>query len=63
MKRKASVLMTKSVGSLAAGKRVKLALGLADEFIAKGYADGELSREYTDEERAALLGPTQIVSL
>jgi len=61
--RKSVVLMTKSVGDLPAGKRVKLDRELADEFIVKEYAEGDLSREYTAEERVALRGPTQIVSL
>lgn len=61
--RKTKVLMLKSVGSIVAGHTVRLPVEQADEFIVKGYAEGELSREYSEEERAELRGPTQIVSL
>jgi hypothetical protein len=61
--KKTKVLMVVSVGDMPAGTHQKLAPELADEFIVKGYAEGELSRDYLDHEVAALKGPTQTVSL
>lgn len=45
------VTMTVSVGGdLVAGESYQLPIGEADRLILKGYAEGELSRQYTDDE-------------
>lgn len=63
MFRKRKIRMTKSVGSFVAGSKVKLDVADADEMILKGYAEGGLSRPYSEEEAAALRGPIQTVRL
>ena len=45
------VKMINSVGEYVAGERYNLKAEEADRFIIIGYADGELDREITDEER------------
>ncbi len=66
----ARVTMLVSVGSpdpggdpLVAGKAYNLPKEQADEFIVKGYAEGELSREIPEGERAAMRGPTQRIGV
>jgi hypothetical protein len=59
----ASVKMINSVGEHAAGTTVRLTKEEADRFILLGYAEGTLSREYTDEERAAARADIQEVSV
>jgi hypothetical protein len=46
-----------------AGRTYYLDAEKADEFILKGYADGSLSREYTDDDRLNLLATVQTVNL
>jgi hypothetical protein len=58
-----TVLMVNSVGERVAGTKVKLPLEEADRFILMGYAEGDLSREFSDEERAAFRSETQEVSV
>jgi hypothetical protein len=58
------VTMKVSVGNeppLVAGETYQLPDEFADGLILKGYADGVLSKEYTEEEAQALRGPTQTV--
>lgn len=62
-KRKTEVTMINSVGEHVAGTKVKLDPAEADRFILRGYAEGELSREYSDEERNAHRSETQEVSI
>ena len=58
-----TVRMINSVGEHVAGTKVKLPHEEADRFILLGYADGELSREFSEEERAAFQSRTQEVSV
>ena len=48
-----------SVYDLAAGEEVYLDQEQADEFIIKGYADGQLSRDFSDDERNQILSNVQ----
>ena len=61
--RKSRVLMIVSVGSYEAGKRYRLPVALADSYIVKGYAEGDLSRVFTDDELNTLRGQVQVVRL
>jgi len=58
-----TVKMINSVGEHVAGEKVKLSPEEADRFIILGYADGELSREFSEEEREAFRGKNQEVSV
>jgi hypothetical protein len=62
-KRGSKVLMVCSVDEYVAGESYVLDAELADRFIARGYATGDLSRPYTAEELASLKTSTQVVSL
>jgi Putative peptidoglycan binding domain. len=55
--------MIHSVGEYVAGTEVELPDEVADRFVVLGYAEGELSREFTDEEREALRANRQEVSV
>jgi len=57
------VRMIHSVGEYVAGTEVELPDEVADRFVVLGYAEGELSREFTDEEREALRANRQEVSV
>ena len=57
------VTMVNSVGEYVAGEEYEISDEEADRFIVLGYAEGEPSREYTDEEREALRADTQEVSV
>jgi hypothetical protein len=57
------VTMVNSVGEHAAGTKVQLAADVADRFILRGYAEGELSREYSEEEKADIQADHQEVSV
>lgn len=48
-------------GDYVAGEEYDLDDVVSDELIAKGYADGELSREISDEEIAEMKGNSQVV--
>jgi hypothetical protein len=48
------VKMINSVGEYVAGKKYNLAQEEAEHFIISGYAEGELGREITDDERERL---------
>jgi hypothetical protein len=55
--------MIHSVGEHVAGTEVELDDEQADRYVVLGYAEGELSREFTNEEREALLATRQEVSV
>lgn len=55
------VVMRVSVDHLEAGKAVDLPADVADQLIARGYADGELSRHFEEHELAALRANNQTV--
>jgi len=55
------VRMVNSVGERVAGMPYVIEDEEADRFILLGYAEGELSREYSEEEREALRATIQIV--
>lgn len=57
------VTMINSVGEYVAGKKYNLEKEEAERFIVNGYADGELDREITDEEREQIRGGNQEVGL
>jgi hypothetical protein len=57
------VQMIHSVGEHAAGEQVELPDEQADRFIVCGYAQGELSRDYSDDELATLTEGHQEVSV
>jgi hypothetical protein len=59
----ATVQMRNSVGEHVAGEEVELPDEEADRFILLGYAEGELSREYSDEEQAELRSSHQEVNV
>lgn len=59
----ARVRMLVSVGDHVAGEQYDLPLGVADRYVARGYAEGSLSREYGRDELQELLGTPQVVSL
>ena len=58
-----TVRMINSVGEHVAGEKVKLPPEEADRFIILGYAEGDLSREFSEEERAAFSERRQEVSI
>ncbi len=47
-------------GGFVAGQEYDLPKAKADELIVKGYAEGNLSREFSDDERGQIVGATQI---
>lgn len=57
------VRMINSVDEYVAGESYEVEDQLADRFIILGYADGELSREHTQEEREAMHATVQRVTL
>jgi len=57
------VRMINSVGDQPAGVEVELDTETADRFIVLGYAEGELSRDYDEGERAEILTDHQVVGL
>jgi hypothetical protein len=54
--------MINSVGEYVAGEEYELDDETADSFILKGYAEGNLSRSYSEQERDALTNGHQVVS-
>jgi hypothetical protein len=56
------VTMINSVGKYVAGEEYEIEDSEADRFIILGYAEGTLSREPSDEERAAIEATHQAVS-
>jgi hypothetical protein len=56
-----TIRMVNSVDEHAAGTEIELPDELADLFIIKGYAEGVLSRDYDDSERAEILADHQRV--
>ena len=58
-----TVTMINSVDDHVAGTEIELPDELADLFILKGYATGELSRDYDPSERAEIAGEHQVVNL
>jgi hypothetical protein len=61
LRRGSKVTMIASVGSYEAGLSYRLPAALADEYIAKGYAEGELSRPMEHAEINALRSTVQVV--
>ena len=59
----ARVHMILSVGRHVAGEQYDLPVEVADRYVARGYAEGNLSREYTGDELVALRGNPQVVRL
>jgi hypothetical protein len=59
----AKVRMINSVGDFIAGEEADLDEQVADVFILKGYAEGTLSRDYDEAERAEILEGHQGVSV
>jgi hypothetical protein len=57
------VKMINSVDEHVAGTEIELPDELADLFIIKGYAEGQLSRDYDESERAEILELHQAVNL
>lgn len=57
------VHMLLSVDEFPAGENFDLPVEVADRFIIRHYAEGELSREYTTEERNAMHANSQVVSV
>lgn len=58
------VRMLVSAAEYVAGKSYEMPVGLADRFIARGYAEGNLSRAYSPDELNALRGnDSQVVGL
>jgi hypothetical protein len=57
------VHMLLSVDEFPAGESFDLPVEVADRFIIRGYAEGELSREYSAEERNAMHSNSQVVSV
>lgn len=57
------VRMVLSVANFPAGEQFDVPVSVADEWIARGYAEGNLSREFTAEELAALRANVQVVEL
>jgi hypothetical protein len=59
----ARVRMVLSVGEFPAGEQFDVPVPVADQWIARGYAEGNLSREFTSEELAELRANVQVVKL
>lgn len=57
------VRMIASVDQYVAGEQYDLPVGVADRFIVRGYAEGELSREYDPSEIHALSVNAQTVGV
>jgi hypothetical protein len=55
--------MINSVGEHVAGSQVDLDLETADRFILLGYAEGELSRDYEEQEQQAIQATVQTVGV
>ncbi len=55
--------MRVSVDEFPAGERFDLPVEVADRFIIRGYAEGELSREYDADERNAMHANSQVVGV
>lgn len=57
------VQMVASVGEHVAGRQYDLPVEVADRYVARGYATGSLSREYSADELQQLKGNPQVVKL
>ena len=57
------VTMINSVGEYVAGKKYNLEKEEAEHFVVAGYAEGDLGREISDEEREQVKGRQQQVTL
>ena len=62
-KGEAKVRMIHSVGEHVAGEQVVLPEQEADRFVLLGYAEGELSRDYDEQEQQVLRANRQEVSV
>ena len=58
-----TVRMINSVDEYVAGEEHDLDDETSDRFVVLGYAEGVLSREFTDEERQEITGTAQEVSV
>lgn len=58
-----NVKMIHSVGDYVAGESYEIPDDEADRFVILGYAEGSLSREFTDEERQSLAATNQAVTV
>lgn len=59
----ARVAMVVSVDEFVAGEKYDVPVELADRFILRGYATGDLSREYTPDEAQAHRSNVQVIGL
>jgi len=57
------ITMINSVGEHVAGEKIQVSAEIADRYILRGYAEGTLSREYSDEEKAAVHADHQEVTV
>lgn len=57
------VRMVNSVDEFVAGEQYDIPVEVADRFIVRGYAEGSLSRDYSEDERAALHANHQVVNV
>lgn len=57
------VHMVASVDQYVAGEQYDIPVGLADRFIVRGYAEGRLSREFSESEIHALSVNAQTVGV
>jgi hypothetical protein len=57
------VKMLVSVGNMPAGEQFDIPVSVADKFIARGYAEGHPSREFSAEELSALRSNHQTVEV
>lgn len=57
------VLMHASVGDFVSGEQYDVPVSLADQWIARGYAEGDMSRSFSEDELAALRSNVQVVTV
>lgn len=57
------VRMTHSVEDYVAGEQYDLPVDIADRYLARGYAEGSFSREYSEADLIALRGNGQIAQV
>jgi hypothetical protein len=61
-KKTAITMLVSYGGDFVAGKKYKVDPDHADELILKGYAEGELSRRYTESEANSVTSTNQVVN-
>lgn len=57
------VRMLASVGDHVAGEQYDVPVEIADQWIARGYAEGRMSRDYSEDELQALRQTVQTISI